>query len=136
MGRWKLWVRRRVCSLSCPCPPAYRITNEVVLGTWVSKLQGRCLPLRFIADSSPSVSLLGVSSTQLDNARFQATNHNQHRNHIALKLLAEGSVVVLIMALGWWGMWNLGSYTIVSQTQPEPIYVAGCPVPDPLQKSP
>jgi hypothetical protein len=106
------------------------------LGTWVSKLQGRCLPLRFIADSSPSVSLVGMSSTHLDNSRFQATNHNQHRNHIALKLLAEGSVVVLILALGWWGMWNLGSHTLVSQTQPEPIYVAGCPVSEPLQKSP
>ena len=77
-----------------------------------------------------------MSSTQLDNANIQATNHNEHRNHIALKLLAEGSAVVLIMALGWWGMWNLGSHTIVSQTQPEPIYVAGCPVSEPLQKSP
>jgi hypothetical protein len=77
-----------------------------------------------------------VSSTHLDNASFQATNHNEPPNHIALKLLAEGSVVVLLMALGWWGMANLGSYTIVSQTQPEPIYVAGCPVSEPLQKSP
>src|ERR687898_364891 len=77
-----------------------------------------------------------MSSTHLDNASFQATNHNEHRNHIALKLLAEGSVVVLIMALGWWGMANLGSYTLLSQTQPEPIYVAGCPVSEPLQKSP
>jgi len=76
-----------------------------------------------------------MSPTQLENSSFQATNNNEHRNHIALKLLAEGSVVVLLMALGWWGMWNLGSYTIVSQTQPEPIYVAGCPVAEPLQKS-
>ena len=106
------------------------------LGTWVSKLQGRCLPLRFIADSSPSVSLLGVSSTLLDNARFQATNHNEHRNHIALKLLAEGSVVVLIIILGWWGMWNLGSHTLVSQTQLAPLYVDGSPVSEPLQKCP
>src|SRR5215208_268521 len=90
--------------------------------------------LRFIGDSSQSVSLLGVSSTHLDNSSFQPTNHNQHRNHIALKLLAEGSVVVLLMALGWWGMVTLGSYTLLSQTQPEPIYVAGCPVSEPLQK--
>ena len=79
---------------------------------------------------------MGVSSIHLDNSSFQATSHNEHRNHIALKLLAEGSVVVLVMALGWWGMWNLGSYTLLSQTQPEPIYVAGCPVSEPLQKSP
>ena len=25
-----------------------------------------------------------MSSTQLDNSSFQATNHNEHRNHIAL----------------------------------------------------
>jgi hypothetical protein len=75
-----------------------------------------------------------MSSTHLDNSSFQATNHNEHRNHIALKLLAEGWVVVLIMALGWWGMWNLGSHTFVSQTQPDPIHVAGCPVSEPLQK--
>jgi hypothetical protein len=93
-------------------------------------------PLRFIAHSSPSVCLVGMSSTHLDNSSFQATNHKELRNHIALKLLAEGSVVVLAMALGWWGMWNLGSYTLLSQTQPEPIYVAGCPVSEPLQKSP
>jgi hypothetical protein len=74
----------------------------------------------FIRNSSPCVSLLGVSSTQLDNSSFQATNHNEHRNHIALKLLAEGSVVVLIIILGWWGMWNLGSHTLVSQTQDSP----------------
>jgi hypothetical protein len=90
----------------------------------------------FIRNSSPCVSLLGVSSTQLDNSSFQATNHNEHRNHIALKLLAEGSVVVLVMALGWWGMWNLGSHTLVSQTQPDPLYVAGSPVSEPLQKCP
>ena len=90
----------------------------------------------FIRNSSPCVSLLGVSSTQLDNSSFQATNHNKHRNHILLKLLAEGSVVVLIIILGWWGMWNLGSHTLVSQTQPYPLYVAGSPVSEPLQKCP
>jgi hypothetical protein len=77
-----------------------------------------------------------MSSTHLDNSGLQATHHKEHRNHIALKLLAEGSVVVLVMALGWWGMATLGSYTLLLQTQPEPIYVAGCPVSEPLQKSP
>jgi hypothetical protein len=76
-----------------------------------------------------------MSSTHPENSSFQATLHNEHRNHIALKLLAQGSVVVVIMAVGWWGMATLGSYTLLSQTQPEPIYVAGCPVADPLQKS-
>ena len=91
--------------------------------------------LRFIADSSPSVSLAGMSSTHLDSTSFQPTNHNQHRNHIVLRLLVQSLVVVLVMALGWWGMVTLGSYTLLSQTQLEPIYVAGCPVADPLQKS-
>src|SRR3712207_4204631 len=77
-----------------------------------------------------------MSSTHLDDPSFQATLHKGHRNHIALKLLAEGSVVVLIMALGWWGMVTLGSYTHASQTQLDPIiYVGGCPVSEPLQKS-
>jgi hypothetical protein len=77
-----------------------------------------------------------MSSTHLDNSSLQATLHKEHRTHIVLKLLAEGSVVVLVMALGWWGMATLGSYTLLSQTHPEPIYVAGCPVSEPLQKSP
>src|SRR3712207_1494572 len=77
-----------------------------------------------------------MSSTHLDDPSFQATLRNEHRNPIALKLLAEGSVVVLLMALGWWGMVTLGSYTHASQTQLEPIYVAGCAVSEPLQKSP
>jgi hypothetical protein len=81
-----------------------------------------------------------VSATQLDNSSFQATNHKEHRNHIVARLLAEGSVVVVLMALGWWGMASLGSYALVSQSdsltaQRDLIYVAGCPVPDPLEQS-
>jgi hypothetical protein len=43
----------------------------------------------------------------------------------------------MVMALGGWGMWNVGSSTIASQSdsltaEREPIYVAGCPVSDPL----
>jgi hypothetical protein len=96
-------------------------------------------PLRFIENSSPCDSLMGVSSTQLENSSFQATNHNQHRNHIVFRLVAEGSVVVVLLALGWLGMANLGSDTLLSQsdsltTEQETIYVGGCPVPDPLEK--
>jgi hypothetical protein len=47
---------------------------------------------------------------------------------------------VVVMALGWWEMANLGSDTLSSQSdsftaQRDPIYVAGCPVPAPLEKS-
>jgi hypothetical protein len=100
----------------------------------MNRLQGGA-SLRFIADSSSCVSLVGVSATHLENASFQPTNHKEQRNHIVLRLLAEGSVVVVLIALGWWGMATLGSYTLLSQTPLEPIYVAGCPVSDPLEKS-
>jgi hypothetical protein len=95
---------------------------------------------RFITDSLPCVPLLGVSSTHFENTSFQPTHHNQQRKHVVLRLLAEGSVVVVVLALGGWGMWNLGSYTLVSQSdsltaERDPIYVGGCPVPAPLEKS-
>ena len=95
-------------------------------------------PLRFIADSSPRGSLVGMSATQLENASFQVTNHKEHRKHVVVRLLAEGSVVVALIAIGWLGMWNVGSDTLSSQSdsftaQRDPIYVAGCPVPDPLE---
>jgi hypothetical protein len=78
-----------------------------------------------------------VSSTPLDNASLQEASYlKERRVKIVVRLLAESLVVVLLMALGWWGMVTLGSYTLLSQTQPEPIYVAGCPVSEPLQKSP
>ena len=83
---------------------------------------------------------MGVSSTHLETSRFQASQHEEQRNHVVLRLLAEGSVMVLVMALGWWGMVTLGNSTLASQSdsltaEQDPIYVAGCPVPAPLEKS-
>ena len=83
---------------------------------------------------------MGMSATQLENASFQVTNHKEHRKHVVVRLLAEGSVVVALIAIGWLGMWHVGSDTLSSQSdsltaQQETIYVGGCPVPDPLQKS-
>jgi hypothetical protein len=89
-------------------------------------------PLRFIADSSPCVCLLGVSSTQLENASLQASRLKERPVNIVVRLLAEGLVVVLIMALGWWGMTTLGSDSL--QLMRYPLYVAGCPLSDTLQK--
>jgi hypothetical protein len=49
--------------------------------------------------------------------------------------------MVLVMALGWWGMVTLGNSTLAAQSdsltaaQQDPIYVAGCAVLDPLEKS-
>ncbi len=97
-------------------------------------------PLRFIADSSPRVFLVGMSATRLENASFQATNHEEHRKHVVVRLLAEGSVVVALIAIGWLGMWNVGSDTLSSQSdslkaERFAIYVGGCPVAAPLEKS-
>jgi hypothetical protein len=44
---------------------------------------------------------------------------------------------MVVMAFGWWGLWNVGSDSLASQSESltalgDPIYVAGCPVPDPL----
>src|SRR5215218_4401665 len=80
-----------------------------------------------------------MSATRLNNGSFQARYNNQQRLHIVARLLAQGSVVVLVVAFGWWGMWKVGSSTLASQSdsltaERYPVYVAGCPVPDPLEK--
>jgi hypothetical protein len=68
--------------------------------------------------SSLCVALLGVSSTHLETNSLQATHHNQQRNHCVVRLLAESSVVVLIIiAFGWCGMWSVGSDTLSSQSE-------------------
>jgi hypothetical protein len=81
-----------------------------------------------------------MSTSRLNNASFQAPHNNQQRLPIVFRLLAQGSVLMLVMALGGWGMANVGSSTLSSQSDSltahqDSIYVAGCPVPDPLQKS-
>jgi hypothetical protein len=86
----------------------------------------------FIRDSSPCVSLLGVSSTPLDNASLQASYLKERRVNIVVRLLAESLVVVLLMAFGWWGMTTLGSDSL--QPMRYPLYVAGCPLADTLEK--
>jgi hypothetical protein len=90
-------------------------------------------------DSSSCVLLLGTSEIHLEKSSLQATHHNQQRNHCVVRLLAQGTVVALI-AIGGWGMWNVGSDTLSSQSasltaERYPIYVAGCPVHDPLEMS-
>jgi len=94
----------------------------------------------FIADSSLYVHLGGVSSAQLDNGYYHASHHNQRRLHLVLRLLVQDLIVMVVMTLGGWGTWNVGSDSLSSQSDsltahPDPIYVAGCPVPDPLKKS-
>ena len=83
---------------------------------------------------------MGVSPTHLETSSLHASQHKEQRKHVVLRLLAEGSVVVVVMALGWWGMVTLGNSTLAAHSdsltaQQDPIYVAGCPVPAPLEKS-
>jgi hypothetical protein len=88
--------------------------------------------LRFIADSSPCVPLLGVSTTPLENASPQASYLKEWRVNIVVRLLAQGLVVVLLMAFGWWAMTTLGSDSLQATRYPQ--YVAGCPLADTLGK--
>ena len=95
---------------------------------------------RFIADSSPCVPIVGVSPTPPDDASLKAPHHDRQRTRIVGRLLAEGSVVALVLAFGWWGMANLASSTLAPHSdsltsQRDPIYVGGCPVVVPLSKS-
>jgi hypothetical protein len=76
---------------------------------------------------------VGVSSTPLENASLQEASYlKERRGNIVVKLLAESLVLVVLMALGWWGMMTLGSYSL--QQMRYPIYVAGCPLADRLEK--
>jgi hypothetical protein len=81
-----------------------------------------------------------VSYTLLDNSSLQAHHHNQQRLPIVVRLLAQGSVLVLVGAFGWLGMAHLASSTLASQNdsltaERHPIYVAGCPVVEVLEGS-
>jgi hypothetical protein len=69
-----------------------------------------------------------MSTTRLNNGSFQANHNNQQRLPIVFRLLAEGSVLLVVMASGWWGITTLGSDSL--QQMRYPIYVAGCPLAD------
>ena len=71
-----------------------------------------------------------------DDAPFRASpREGQRSRRIVLRLLAESSVVVAMLASGWWGMSILGSHALASESSaPAPVYVAGCPVDDTPQK--
>lgn len=71
-----------------------------------------------------------------DDAHFRASPHQQGRlPRNVPRLLAEGGVVVALLASGWWGMSVPGAHTPASESSaPVPIYVAGCPVGDASQE--
>ena len=87
----------------------------------------------FIAGSSPCVSLPGMSAPRLEEVSSKVSHHQGRPKRIVLSLSAQGSISVLFLAFGWWGIRTLGSHSLASQTDSlremgEPVYVAGCPV--------
>ena len=66
---------------------------------------------------------------------FRASpSEGQRPRRIVLRLLAEGAVVVAMLASGWWGMSILGAHALASESDPPPLYVAGCPLADTSEK--
>jgi hypothetical protein len=109
------------------------LNNKPSLGTSVKRLRGGALPRGFIAHSSPRVPLLGMSATRRDEASLlEACSLKERRVKIVVMLLAQISVVVLLMAFGWWGITTFGSDSL--RARREPLYVAGCPLADTLEK--
>jgi len=76
-----------------------------------------------------------MSSEPLDYSSPQEASDRQgRRKRIVFSLLAQGSVVVLLMAFGWWGMTTLGSDSL--RAMRKPIYVAGCPLSNTIENGP
>ena len=76
-----------------------------------------------------------MSSARLHYASPQeASDHQGRRKRIVFSLLAQGSVVVLLMAFGWWGITTLGSDSLGAMRGH--VYVAGCPLSNTLENSP
>ena len=70
-----------------------------------------------------------------DDDVFRASpSEGQRPRRIVLRLLAEGAVVVAMLASGWWGMSILGAHALASESDPPPLYVAGCPLADTSEK--
>jgi hypothetical protein len=81
-----------------------------------------------------------VSDTRLNNGYYQASCHHEPGLHVVLRLLAQGFVLVVLLASGGWGVRTLGSHTLASEgdfpaLRADTVYVGGCPVEDTLDKS-
>ena len=70
------------------------------------------------------------------DASLRASPHQGQRpRRIVVRLLAESSVVVALLASGWWGMSILEAHAAASESgAPAPAYVGGCPVGDRSEK--
>ena len=110
------------------------LPRTFLLGTRMNRPPVEPLIRSFIGDSPPCVPLVGVSATPLDNASLQEARHlKEPRVNIVVRLLAQGLVVVLLVAFGWWGMTTLGSDSLQAMRYPI-LYVPGCPLADTVEK--
>ena len=114
--------------------PEYELRRITLRRTPLNKPSVEPVLRWFIQDSSLRVPLPGVSSARHDYPSPQASDHQGRPKRIAFGLLAQGSVVVLLMAFGWWGITTLGSDSL--RELRGPVYVAGCPLSNTLENSP
>ena len=93
---------------------------------------------RFTRYSSPRVVLLCTWTMRTPTTTTSSEQAHARGNDPAvslLRLVAEGAVVVALLASGWWGMSILGAHALASESSaPASVYVAGCPVGDIPQK--
>ena len=70
-----------------------------------------------------------------DDALFRASpREGQRPRRIVLRLSAEGAVMVALLGSLSWGMSILGAHALASESATAPVYVAGCPSADTLEK--
>jgi hypothetical protein len=69
-----------------------------------------------------------VDHVRSDEANFLAHLRERRRARIVGSLLAQGAVLVAVLASGWWGVSALGAHAVASEASRRPVYVAGCPV--------
>ena len=77
----------------------------------------------------------GVDHRRPDDAYFLARLRKRRRARIVGRLLAQGAALVAVLASGWWGVSALGAHTVASEASRRPVYVAGCPLSNTLEKS-
>jgi hypothetical protein len=69
-----------------------------------------------------------------DNLDLPVRYYRQRRGaRIGARLLAQGVVLVAVLASGWWGVHTLDAHTLASEEGPSvawlhPVRVGGCPV--------
>ena len=72
--------------------------------------------------------------TRSDDTDFLVGHRQRRRARILASLLAQGVVLVALLASVWWGVYALGAHTLASEEGHSaeawlrPVYMGGCPV--------